>query len=144
MEFFIHHNVTVILMMLSWSINVVRIGTLVLCIHDPVDYILAVSNIVYRVKVRVVMLSWSVNVACIGMLVLSIHDPVDYIITVTNRIGFGGPSEKTSVLINFLMQNTMLTHVRWFSPGTPAFSTTKTDHHDIAEILLKVALKLQK
>jgi hypothetical protein len=38
------------------------------------------------------------------------------------------------------MQNTMLTHVRWFSPGTPAFSTTKTDRHDIAEILLKVAL----
>jgi hypothetical protein len=61
------------------------------------------------------MLSWSVNVECIGMLVLCIHDPVDYILAVTNRIGFGGPSEKTSVLINFLMQNTMLTHVRWFS-----------------------------
>jgi len=28
----------------------------------------------------------------------------------------------------------------WFSPGTPASSTTKTDRHDIAEILLKVAL----
>ena len=26
------------------------------------------------------------------------------------------------------------------SPGTPASSTTKTGHHDIAEILLKVAL----
>jgi len=87
MEFFIHHNVTVILMMLSWSVNVVRIGTLVLCIHDPVDYILAVSNrIVYRVKVRVVKLSWSVNVECIAMLVLCIHDPVDYILAVSNRI----------------------------------------------------------
>jgi hypothetical protein len=32
-------------------------------------------------------------------------------------------------------------HVRWFSPGTPDSSTTKTDRHDIAEILLKVALK---
>jgi hypothetical protein len=31
-------------------------------------------------------------------------------------------------------------HDRWFSPGTPAFSTTKTGRHDIAEILLKVAL----
>jgi hypothetical protein len=30
------------------------------------------------------------------------------------------------------------------SPGTPASSTTKTGHHDIAEILLKVALKHQK
>jgi len=28
--------------------------------------------------------------------------------------------------------------------GSPASSTTKTGHHDIAEILLKVALKHQK
>jgi hypothetical protein len=34
----------------------------------------------------------------------------------------------------------LLAHGRWFSPGTPASSTTKTDHHDIAEILLKVVL----
>ena len=38
----------------------------------------------------------------------------------------------------------LLTHGRWFSPGTPASSTTKTGRHDIAEILLKVALKHQK
>jgi hypothetical protein len=31
-----------------------------------------------------------------------------------------------------------------FSPGTPASSTTKTGHHDIAEILLKVALSKNK
>jgi len=29
---------------------------------------------------------------------------------------------------------------RWFSPGTPVSSRNKTDHHDITEILLKVAL----
>ena len=29
---------------------------------------------------------------------------------------------------------------RWFSPGTPASSTTKTGCHEIAEILLKIAL----
>jgi hypothetical protein len=34
----------------------------------------------------------------------------------------------------------LLAHGRWFSPGTPASSTTKTDPHDIAEILLKVEL----
>ena len=34
----------------------------------------------------------------------------------------------------------MLAHGRWFSPGTSASSTTKTGRHDIAEILLKVAL----
>jgi hypothetical protein len=28
---------------------------------------------------------------------------------------------------------------QWFSPGTPVFSTNKTDSHDITEILLKVA-----
>ena len=33
----------------------------------------------------------------------------------------------------------LLAHGRWFSPGTPATSTTKTGRHDIAEILLKVA-----
>jgi hypothetical protein len=31
-------------------------------------------------------------------------------------------------------------HGQWFSPGTLASSTTKTGRHDIAEILLKVAL----
>jgi len=34
----------------------------------------------------------------------------------------------------------LLAHGRWFSLGTPASSTTKTSRHDIAEILLKVAL----
>jgi hypothetical protein len=29
---------------------------------------------------------------------------------------------------------------RWFSQGTPNSSANKTDSHDIAEILLKVAL----
>jgi hypothetical protein len=34
----------------------------------------------------------------------------------------------------------LLAHGRWFSPGTPTSSTTKTGRHDIAEILLKVTL----
>jgi hypothetical protein len=34
----------------------------------------------------------------------------------------------------------LLAHGRWFSLGTLASSTTKNGHHDIAEILLKVAL----
>jgi hypothetical protein len=33
----------------------------------------------------------------------------------------------------------LLAYGRWFSPGTPASSITKTGRHDIAEILLKVA-----
>ena len=35
----------------------------------------------------------------------------------------------------------LLARSRWFSSGTPTFSITKTGRHDIAEILLKVALK---
>jgi hypothetical protein len=34
----------------------------------------------------------------------------------------------------------LLAHGRWFSPGTPAFSTTKTGPHDRAWILLNVVL----
>jgi hypothetical protein len=30
----------------------------------------------------------------------------------------------------------LLAHGRWFSPGTPASSTTKSGRHDIVEILL--------
>ena len=38
----------------------------------------------------------------------------------------------------------LLAHGRWLSPGTLASSSTKTGRHDIAEILLKVALKHQQ
>jgi hypothetical protein len=34
----------------------------------------------------------------------------------------------------------LFAHGRWFSPGTPVSSTTKTGRHDVAEILRKVAL----
>jgi hypothetical protein len=34
-------------------------------------------------------------------------------------------------------------HCQWFSPGTPASSTTKTGCHDMAEILLKMALNIK-
>jgi hypothetical protein len=37
-----------------------------------------------------------------------------------------------------------LVHGRWFSPGTPASFTTNTGRHDIAKLLLKMALKPQK
>jgi hypothetical protein len=38
----------------------------------------------------------------------------------------------------------LLVHGQWFSPVIPASSITKTDRHDIAEILLKVILKHNK
>jgi hypothetical protein len=39
--------------------------------------------------------------------------------------------------LDSLPQEIKFTHGWWFSPGTPVSSTTKTGHHDIAEILLK-------
>jgi hypothetical protein len=37
----------------------------------------------------------------------------------------------------------LLAHGRWFSPGIPPSYISKTGRHEIAEILLKVALKHQ-
>jgi hypothetical protein len=34
----------------------------------------------------------------------------------------------------------LLAHGRWFSPGTPASSTTKTGRHEKSELLLQEAL----
>ena len=48
-------------------------------------------------------------------------------------------SKRCTTLCDKLCQ--CLAACRWFSPGTPVSFTNKTDHHDIAEILLKVALK---
>jgi hypothetical protein len=45
---------------------------------------------------------------------------------------------------NHCQDSLLLAHGQWFSPGTPASSNTKTGRHDIADILLKVALKHQK
>jgi hypothetical protein len=44
------------------------------------------------------------------------------------------------IVSNSLRYERLLAHDRWFTPGTPASSTTKTGRHEIAEILLKVAL----
>jgi hypothetical protein len=47
-------------------------------------------------------------------------------------------------VINYNQVYQLVAHGRWFSPSFPASSTTKTGRHNIAEILLKVALKHQK
>jgi len=38
----------------------------------------------------------------------------------------------------------LLAHGRWFSPGTPASSTTKTGRHDIAGNIAESGVKTQK
>jgi hypothetical protein len=53
-------------------------------------------------------------------------------------------SYKLRTIRTELQYHQFLAHGRWFSPGTPASFTTKIDRHDIAEILLQVALINQK
>ena len=40
---FTHHVATILLLSLSWAVNLVRIGSLVLLIHDVADVFLEVS-----------------------------------------------------------------------------------------------------
>jgi hypothetical protein len=47
-------------------------------------------------------------------------------------------------MLAFIKVYHLLVHGRWFSPGTSAFSTTKSGCHNIAEILLKVTLSTKK
>jgi tRNA U34 5-methylaminomethyl-2-thiouridine-forming methyltransferase MnmC len=71
---------------------------------------------------------------------------LDYLTTYTSispirrRLAPGFVNYKKGALNSTDKAYQLLVHGRWFSPGTPASFTTKTGRHDIAEILLKVAL----
>ena len=41
---FIHHNATVILILMSYVTNHVRIGCLIIVVHDSADYLLEVGR----------------------------------------------------------------------------------------------------
>jgi hypothetical protein len=58
----------------------------------------------------------------------------------TNVVG-SNPAQARCTRYNIMWKSVCLWLAtgRWFSPGTPVSSTNKTDHPDIAEILLKVA-----
>ena len=70
---------------------------------------------------------------------------MDYLTNHTNlspiRRGFAPGFNKECTRLAAASNNAyqLLAHGRWFSPGTPASSTTKIGRHDIAEILLIVA-----
>ena len=63
---------------------------------------------------------------------------VFYLCTVSKIVNYKKGCTRLAVASDKVYQ--LLAHGRWFSPGSPASSTTKTGRHDIAEILLKVAL----
>ena len=47
MELMFHHVATISLLVFSWANSMVRIGTLVLCIHDAVDYLMEVTQQIF-------------------------------------------------------------------------------------------------
>jgi hypothetical protein len=50
------------------------------------------------------------------------------------------PAVSAAPVTSVVLLYQLLVQGRWFSPDSPASSTTKTGRHDKAEILLKVAL----
>nr|XP_034309914.1 ceramide synthase 5-like isoform X3 [Crassostrea gigas] len=51
-EMFTHHCATICLLTFSWCGNFVRVGTLVLCIHDAVDYWLEAAKMAKYIKAQ--------------------------------------------------------------------------------------------
>lgn len=49
-EMFIHHIITILLLVFSWTCNFIRIGTLVLIIHDCADVFLETAKMTKYIK----------------------------------------------------------------------------------------------
>jgi len=45
-QMIVHHLVTLTLTCMSWTLNLARIGALILCLHDVCDIVMEVSNVV--------------------------------------------------------------------------------------------------
>ena len=60
---------------------------------------------------------------------------------ITTNFVSSNPASARCIQYNIMWQSLSVTCDRWFSPpSTLVSSTNKTDHHDIIEILLRVAL----
>ena len=74
-------------------------------------------------------------ILCIGF---NIYIPDSFIFNLDTSLNY---YVQSTITLKKIKKNTnKSTHNFMFSLGTPASSTTKTDRHDIAEILLNVAL----
>lgn len=49
-EMLLHHGLTIGLFIYSWRVNLVRLGLVVLCLHEPVDYLLNAAKIFRYIK----------------------------------------------------------------------------------------------
>lgn len=62
----VHHIVTMFLLYFSWVVNFVRIGTLVLLVHDAADFPMAVSNLESDAKENVGKTFFTERITCIA------------------------------------------------------------------------------
>lgn len=60
---FIHHLATISLISFSYVNNMVRVGSLVMCVHDSSDFLLEVSRTLRWLWSHIATLSWSFHVA---------------------------------------------------------------------------------
>jgi hypothetical protein len=97
----------------------------------------------WGVAVLFLDISWIVDHHYLGTVVvvilwlLDLQLPMQSVDVTTNVVS-SNPIQAICTLCDKVCQ--WLPAGRWFSLGTPVSSTNKTDRHDIAEILLKVAL----
>jgi hypothetical protein len=63
-------------------------------------------------------------------------------VPITTNVVSLNPTRARFTRYNIIWSSLSVATGQWFSPGNPVSSTNKTDHHDITEILLKVALSV--
>jgi hypothetical protein len=127
-----------ILQFMIWLTTLVVIGT---------DCTSCKSNYITITTAPPMCLVYIMNTTCACLYCFKYHGycTIYYVSTICNQLH----------ILNWSIQNTYISSTatwrseevckrlstcRWFSPGTSVSSISKTDHHEIAEMLLKVAL----
>ena len=88
---------------------------------------LIICKMAFQIGVVVVVLVWSLDL-----------QPLVQSVPINTNIGSSWRGVFDTTLCDKVCQ--WFVKGQWFSLGTPASSTNKTDRHDVAEMLLKVAL----
>jgi len=113
-EQFIHHIATISLMSFSWSVNYVRVGTLILCLHDAVDYLLEGAKLARYMNMRtlcdtlfgVFTFMWAATRLVVYPYVILWTTGVDSYAIAGNSFSIG--------LFNVLLWVLQILHVFWF------------------------------
>ncbi|XP_076093935.1 ceramide synthase 2-like isoform X1 [Mytilus galloprovincialis] len=114
-EMVTHHVVTIFLVFFSWVTNFVRIGTLVLCVHDAVDYFLAGGKIGTYMKSDTLATILFVMFLLVWIASRLIIFPffVIYSASVESRIIQGVAESSTYMFFNGLLYILQVLHIIW-------------------------------